>query len=64
MLNYQIVVNWEIAEHKSQGVMQLGMNYGDYEQFFYFALNGKKGLEKTRQLFEQLKIIPYPEKTY
>lgn len=64
MLNYQIVVNWEIAEHKSQGVMQLGMNYGDYEQFFYFALNGKKGLEKTRQLFEQLKIVPYPEKTY
>ena len=64
MLDYKIVVNWEIAEHKSQGVMQLGMNYGDYEQFFYFALNGKEGLEKCRLLFEQLKKNPYPEKTY
>ena len=63
-LNYKIIVNWEIAEHKSQGTMQLGMNRGDYETFWYFAQNPAEGFEKTRKLFEALKYIPYPTKTY
>lgn len=32
-LNYKIIVNWLIAEHKSQGTMQTYMNQGDYEHF-------------------------------
>ncbi|MCX6290925.1 MAG: PIG-L family deacetylase [Bacteroidetes bacterium] len=63
-LDYKIIVNWEIAEHKSQGTMQLGMNRGDFENFWYFKLNGERGLEKTKTLFEELKKIPYPSKTY
>ena len=63
-LDYHIIVNWEIAEHKSQGTMQLAMNLGDTEEFWYFALNGKKGLEETSALFDRLKIVPYPSKTY
>ena len=63
-LSYKIIVNWEIAEHKSQGTMQLAMNQGDLEQFWYFSLNGEQGKEKCRQFFEQLKIIPYKPKTY
>src|ERR1019366_427159 len=51
-LNYKVIVNWEIAEHKSQGTMQLGMNEGDYETFWYFAQNPAEGFEKTRKLFE------------
>lgn len=63
-LDYHIIVNWEIAEHKSQGTMQLYMNGGDYEQFWYFAQNGKAALAKTQRLFDALKYVPYPSKTY
>ncbi len=63
-LSYKIIVNWEIAEHKSQGTMQLAMNQGDLEQFWYFSLNGEIGKEKCQQFFERLKIIPYLPKSY
>ncbi|HEY6161501.1 MAG TPA: PIG-L family deacetylase, partial [Bacteroidia bacterium] len=63
-LNYKIVVNWEIAEHKSQGTMQMGMSMGDIENFWYFDLNGEKGIEKCKTLFEALKEVPYKTKTY
>ena len=56
-LSYKIIVNWEIAEHKSQGTMQLAMNQGDIEQFWYFSLNGEAGKEKCRQFFEKLKRV-------
>lgn len=63
-LDYRIIVNWEIAEHKSQGTMQLAMNMGDYEQFWYFALNGQDGIARTRALFERLKVVPYKTRVY
>lgn len=53
-LNYQIVVNWLIAEHKSQGTMQLLMNAGDIERFWYFLVNSPDKLAETRALFERL----------
>lgn len=64
MLNYKIIVNWEIAEHKSQGAMQLYMNHGDYEDFWYFAINNPSGKAKCTALFEQLKRIPYQTRAY
>lgn len=64
MLNYKIIVNWLIAEHKSQGTMQLSMNQGDYEKYWYFDINSKRGLFKTKTLFERLKINNYPKKEY
>ncbi len=63
-LNYKIIVNWEIAEHKSQGVMQMGMGYGDIENFWYFSINPAGGQEKCKALFEALKIAPYKTKKY
>ena len=36
-LNYKVVANWAIAEHKSQGTMQLAMNGTDREHYFLFA---------------------------
>jgi N-acetylglucosamine malate deacetylase 2 len=63
-LDYKIITNWEIAEHKSQGAMQLGMNSGDYEDYWYYDLNNKEGIKKTALLFDKLKIIPYKKKTY
>ncbi len=63
-LTYKIIVNWEIAEHKSQGTMQLAMNLGDYENFWYFSLNGPDGVAKCKALFEKLKSRPYKTKEY
>ena len=53
-LDYQIIVNWLIAEHKSQGTMQLLMNAGDIERFWFFAANDPAALAETREFFEQL----------
>lgn len=55
-LDYRIAVNWLIAEHKSQGTMQLLMNIGSVERFWYFAANGEQGVETTRRLFDRLAI--------
>lgn len=63
-LDYKIIVNWLIAEHKSQGAMQLGMNYGEIEKFWFFDINDSKDFEPTKNLFERLKIVPYKSKTY
>jgi N-acetylglucosamine malate deacetylase 2 len=62
-LTYKIIAFWEIAEHKSQGTMFSG-NIPDYENFWYFDENDPKGISKTQSLFNRLKIIPYPVKTY
>lgn len=64
VLDYKVIVNWEIAEHKSQGTMQLAMNEGDFENFLYFDINGKNGIDKTRNLFESLAKDFYKQKQY
>jgi len=53
-LNYKIIVNWVIAEHKSQGSLQNLTNDGDYENFWFFDLNGVAKFEKTKLFFEIL----------
>jgi LmbE family N-acetylglucosaminyl deacetylase len=39
-LSYQIVVNWIIAEHKSQGLFQTDYGRHQTEQFWLFAIGG------------------------
>jgi len=51
-LNYKIIGNWVIAEHKSQGTMQLFMNRGDVEQYWYLALNGPEKYARAKAFFE------------
>ncbi len=53
-LNYNIISNWVIAEHKSQGTMQLLMQSGEsvIEQYWYLEINGTEELEKTAEFFE------------
>ncbi|MEO6695923.1 MAG: PIG-L family deacetylase, partial [Ignavibacteria bacterium] len=63
-LDYKIIVNWVIAEHKSQGTMQLLMNRGDIENYWYFDVNPKSSLQRTQELFELLKANNYPKKEY
>ncbi len=59
-LDYNMIINWVIAEHKSQGAMQPLMNGLDVEQFFYFDLNREDGVQKARSLFDRLAQAPPP----
>ncbi|MBL8148715.1 MAG: PIG-L family deacetylase [Blastocatellia bacterium] len=63
-LNYKIIVNWLISEHKSQGATQLGVNQGDLERFWYFDINSNSGIEATQNLFKQLEINNFKVKEY
>lgn len=49
-LNYQIVANWLIAEHKSQGLFQKDYGQHRFEQFWLFAASGEAGPEHLSQL--------------
>jgi LmbE family N-acetylglucosaminyl deacetylase len=53
-LNYQIVVNWVIAEHKSQGLFQTDYGRHDVERFWLFRVSGEEARSRTAQLSEQL----------
>lgn len=53
-LNYVIVADWVIAEHKSQGIMQKYMNSFDTERFFLFAIDDDAAVARTRALFARL----------
>lgn len=57
-LNYNIISNWVIAEHKSQGTMQLLMQSGEsvIEQYWYNEINGKEKLEKAAEFFEAVNV--------
>ncbi|MGZ3753088.1 MAG: PIG-L family deacetylase [Mucilaginibacter sp.] len=59
-LNYKVIANWEIAEHKSQGYTQMTMNDGDLEEFWYFSINGDPGFDKCSNLFNLLSQPPIP----
>ena len=63
-LDYKIIVNWLIAEHKSQGTMQLLMNQGDYENYWYLDINDSSKKQKTAELFEKLKVNNFKVKEY
>lgn len=51
-LTYNIIANWVIAEHKSQGTMQLLMGSNMIEQYWYVESNGEKSLDKTKAYFK------------
>lgn len=53
-LNYQIVVGWLIAEHRSQGTMMLAVNSWDRERFWLFEANDRESLMATEALFRRL----------
>lgn len=63
-LDYKIIVNWLIAEHKSQGTMQLEMDQGDIESFWYFDVNDRASVAQTAALFERLARPMFKTRTY
>jgi len=58
------LVNWLIAEHKSQGTMQLLMNRGDYENFYSFNINAPAKVEEAIKVFQALSINHFKSKSY
>jgi hypothetical protein len=52
-LNYEIVVNWVVAEQKSQGLFQT--EHHDEERYWLFAASGKGSPERTQNLFARLR---------
>ncbi len=57
-LDYQIIVNWVIAAHKSQGAYQMGMNGADREEFVILESGDSTGAAdesaRTDALFHAL----------
>ena len=49
-LNYQIVVNWVIAEHKSQGLFQSDYGLHQTERFWLFAIGGSEANRRLPDL--------------
>jgi N-acetylglucosamine malate deacetylase 2 len=53
-LNYGIVVNWLVAEYKSQGLFQTDIGKHDQERFWLFALGGSRAVSAVARLSEDL----------
>lgn len=53
-MNYQIIGNWVIAEHKSQGSMQMLVNRGEVECYWFLDSNNPKDYSKVYKTFSQI----------
>jgi LmbE family N-acetylglucosaminyl deacetylase len=53
-LSYQIVVNWVIAEHKSQGLFQIESNRHNLEEFWLFSVSGADSGRSAQELRRQI----------
>lgn len=53
-LSYTIVVNWVIAEHKSQGLFQTDVGKHDVERFWLLAQDNSRESHAARELFRAL----------
>ncbi len=63
-LDYRIVANWAIAEHRSQGTMQLLANQGAEEHYFLLAGGPPNARERAARFFEALAGEQFETKTY
>lgn len=63
-LDYRIIANWAIAEHKSQGTMQLLMNHTLQEHYFLFDLSPQSAAEDLNTLFTRLAEPQFPVREY
>lgn len=58
-LDYTIVVNWAIAEHKSQGFFQMELGRRTYEHFWLFEISGPAGAAKWRDFLRMAQRDSY-----
>lgn len=52
-LDYSIIAQWVIAEHKSQGLYQLSNGRG-IETFNFYEINPESAYQKTKEFFEAI----------
>jgi N-acetylglucosamine malate deacetylase 2 len=57
-LSYQIVVDWVIAEHKSQGLFQTRCQQDRFENFWLFTLNRNAAADAAESLFAAVTARP------
>lgn len=55
-LDFKIIANWVIAEHKSQGTMQQLVNEGNVECYWYFDSNPSDRRGWVTELFSRLRV--------
>jgi LmbE family N-acetylglucosaminyl deacetylase len=53
-LDYQIIVNWVIAAHKSQGALQMDVNRADREEFVILESGAADEVGRASALFQKL----------
>lgn len=58
VLTFQVVVNWHLAEYKSQGVTQTMFEDFDIESFWLYDLNNADARDRARRLFDRLNRWP------
>jgi len=68
-LDYSIVSNWVIAEHKSQGAFQMEFGRRAHECFWLFEVSGASGAARWRELIGSLEPCGddfgrYPARAY
>lgn len=57
-LNYGIIANWVVAEHKSQGLFQLDSSRHELEEFWLFAVSGAQA---ARRIVDLPVLAGFPE---
>jgi len=55
-LSYQIVVDWVIAEHKSQGLFQTTVGQNRFENFWVFAANSPLARQRIDALSKEIAL--------
>lgn len=63
-LDYTIVVDWVIAEHRSQGTMQIEAGHGERECFLLYADEPPQARERAEALFRELAQPQFPVREY
>ena len=53
-LDYNIIVNWLIAEHKSQGTMQMFLGNSGAERFWVYDINSRDAGQKAQRLMRKV----------
>jgi len=60
--NYMVIASWSMAEHKSQGCLQIELTQSTQqtvEYYWYFDMNPADKLEQTMEFFDSLASTPY-----
>jgi hypothetical protein len=59
-LDYRVVTDWAVAEHKSQGALPSSVRGEDLERYYEFAVNDERGVARAEALFGRLGRLDSP----